>query len=226
MQSCPPLNLRLINKSTLERMQVHTNILELNQYDGIPKTAGICVVIPTYNNAGTLSKVIIDVLKYCEDVIVVNDGSTDGTSDLLELIPGLQLIEYTPNKGKGVALRTGLQYAADKGYTYAITIDSDGQHFAKDIPAFVKHIEENPGSLLIGARNMDQASVPGKSSFGNKFSNFWFWIETGIKGPDTQSGYRLYPVQQLKNIQFFTRKFEFEIEVLVRAAWKGIKIEW
>ena len=207
-------------------MQIDSNILELNRSIAASKAAGICVLIPSYNNAGTLSKVVMDVLNYCEDVIVVNDGSTDGTSDLLEAIPGLQLIEYTPNKGKGVALRTGLKYAAGKGYQYAITIDSDGQHFAKDIPAFINQIEATPNSLLIGARNMEQASVPGKSSFGNKFSNFWFWIETGIKGPDTQSGYRLYPVQQLKNLSFFTRKFEFEIEVLVRAAWNGINIHW
>ena len=71
---------------------------------------------------------------------------------------------------------------------------------------------------------MDQASVPGKSSFGNKFSNFWFNVETGIKIQDTQSGYRSYPIETLKKIKFFGTKFEFEVEVLVRAAWKGIKI--
>jgi hypothetical protein len=72
---------------------------------------------------------------------------------------------------------------------------------------------------------MDQLSVPGKSSFGNKFSNFWFWVETGLKMPDTQSGYRLYPVRQMKDIRFFTQKYEFEIEVLVRSSWKGIRID-
>ncbi|CAN5657689.1 DUF2062 domain-containing protein [soil metagenome] len=207
-------------------MQLENLVTEPNTYIGITKALGICVLIPTYNNAGTLSSVINNVLEYCDDVIVVNDGSTDGTSDLLEAIPGLQLIEYVPNKGKGIALRTGLKYAATKGFEYAISIDSDGQHFAKDLPVFVDRIQQKPGSLLIGARNMEQASVPGKSSFGNRFSNFWFWIETGLKGPDTQSGYRLYPVQKLKDIKFYTRKFEFEIEVLVAAAWKGINIEW
>jgi uncharacterized protein (DUF2062 family) len=71
---------------------------------------------------------------------------------------------------------------------------------------------------------MDQESVPGGSSFGNKFSNFWFKAETGISSPDTQSGFRLYPLEPLKNMKFFTRKYEFEIEVLVRAAWKGVKV--
>jgi hypothetical protein len=71
---------------------------------------------------------------------------------------------------------------------------------------------------------MDQASVPGKSSFGNKFSNFWFWVETGLRMNDTQSGYRLYPVKQMQGMRFLTRKFEFEIEVLVTSAWRGIGI--
>lgn len=196
------------------------------QYKEITKAEGICVLIPTFNNAGTLASVISEVSHYCSDIIVVNDGSTDGTAAILQSFPGIRVIEYQPNKGKGFALRTGLAQAAEKGFEYAITIDSDGQHFAKDIPAFVDRIRQEPGSLLIGARNMNQESVPGKSSFGNKFSNFWFWVETGNKGPDTQSGFRLYPVQLLKGHPFFTRKFEFEIEVLVAAAWKGIKIDW
>jgi glycosyltransferase involved in cell wall biosynthesis len=185
-----------------------------------------CILIPTYNNAGTIGKVIDDVLAFNLDTIVVNDGSTDKTAAILATKKLTHIISYQPNSGKGTALRTGLKYAADQGYDYAITIDSDGQHFAKDIPALLDNIEKHPGSLLIGARNMNQESVPGKSSFGNKFSNFWYWVETGIKGPDTQSGFRLYPVQLLKDLKFFTRKFEFEIEVLVRAAWQGIPVRW
>jgi hypothetical protein len=85
-------------------------------------------------------------------------------------------------------------------------------------------LEGHPAAFIIGARNMDQASVPGKSSFGNKFSNFWFWVETGLKMSDTQSGYRLYPVKLMADTSFITRKFEFEIEVLVASAWRGIEI--
>jgi uncharacterized protein (DUF2062 family) len=85
-------------------------------------------------------------------------------------------------------------------------------------------LEKNPGSLIIGARNMDQSSVPAKSSFGHRFSNFWFQVETGIRLPDTQSGYRLYPIARLQSMVLVTRRFEFEIEVIVRAAWKGIPV--
>src|ERR1700760_4285817 len=185
----------------------------------------LCVVIPTYNNAGTLAQIITDVASYTRHIIVVNDGSTDDTAQILQRFPSVQLVSYPVNVGKGWALRKAFKYAVSKGYDYAITIDSDGQHFAKDLPAFIEKSARMPDAFIVGARNMDQANIPGKSSFGHKFSNFWFKVETGIHCPDTQSGFRLYPLHLLKNTKFFTRKYEFEIEVLVRAAWKGIPIE-
>ncbi len=184
-----------------------------------------CVIIPTYNNAATLAGVISDIAGYTHDIIVVNDGSTDETPVVVQSFPFVQTISYTKNKGKGWALRKGFVYATERGYQFAVTIDADGQHFASDLPTFINKLESVKNTIIIGARNMDQSSVPGKSSFGNRFSNFWFKIETGIKAPDTQSGYRLYPLTLLKGIHFFTRKYEFEIEVLVRAAWKGVNIE-
>lgn len=191
------------------------------------KTHNVCVLIPTYNNAGTLGQVIDGVSQYTRDIVVVNDGSTDETEDILSRYDFLQVVRYSRNRGKGWALRQGFRYAVDEGgYDYAITIDSDGQHFPDDLPVFLEKLEETPGSVIIGARNMEQSSVPGKSSFGHKFSNFWFWVETGIKAPDTQSGYRLYPVRRLRKMRFFTPKYEFEIEVIVRAAWAGIPVEF
>ena len=157
-----------------------------------------CVIIPTYNNAATLAKVIEDVAQYTNHIIVVNDGSTDNTVEIVNQFPAVQFISYTQNVGKGWVLRKAFRYAIDKGYKYAISIDSDGQHFAKDLCAFINKLEEEPNAVIIGARNMGQASVPGGSSFGNKFSNFWFKVETGITSPDTQSGYRLYPLEPLK----------------------------
>ncbi|HRO47622.1 DUF2062 domain-containing protein [Agriterribacter sp.] len=183
-----------------------------------------CVIIPTYNNADTLPAVIADVAAYTHNIIVVNDGSTDDTALILASLPHIDIVSYSKNRGKGCALRKGFEKAVESGYTHAITIDSDGQHFAKDLPVFTDKLKEAQNAIIIGARNMDQSSVPGKSSFGYKFSNFWFKIETGISAPDTQSGYRLYPVALMKEMRFFTRKYEFEIEVLVRAAWKGIAI--
>jgi glycosyltransferase involved in cell wall biosynthesis len=188
------------------------------------KQKKVCVLIPTYNNEQTLQNVLSDVLAYTDQVIVVNDGSTDSTTHILGKFPRVTLVAYTVNQGKGFALRQGFKRAVDEGYEYAISIDSDGQHFAKDLPKFLAKLDEHPSAIIMGARNMEQSSVPGKSSFGHKFSNFWFWVETGVKLPDTQSGYRLYPVRLLEQITFVTKKFEFEIEVLVRASWNGIEL--
>jgi glycosyltransferase involved in cell wall biosynthesis len=188
------------------------------------KRRNVCVLIPTYNNEQTLARVIQSVLTFTDQVIVVNDGSTDSTTVVLEGFPQVEIVSYLQNKGKGYALRTGFRRAVEAGYSYAITIDSDGQHFAEDLGKFLVKLEKHPAAIIVGARNMEQASVPGKSSFGNKFSNFWFWVETGIKMSDTQSGYRLYPVKLMEQMRFLTNKFEFEIEVLVTSAWRGIEI--
>lgn len=185
----------------------------------------LCVIIPTYNNHKTLRRVIDGVLKYTQDIIVVNDGSTDTTKEILAGYSQFTQIHVSRNQGKGNALREGFAKAKALGFDYAITIDSDGQHFPDDIPVFLDALEHSDKKvLLIGSRNMEQDGVPKKSSFGNKFSNFWFWFETGITLEDTQSGYRLYPLQSLPK-RFFTKKFEFEIEVIVRTAWNGVAVK-
>lgn len=183
------------------------------------------VVMPTYNNAGTIAQVIDDVKNYSDDVIVVNDGSTDETAFILSSIKDIKVIDYPKNKGKGYALKLGLAKAYEWGYRYAITIDSDGQHYADDIPVFIDKIEEKPDSLLIGARNLTADNMPSKNTFANKFSNFWYKVETGEKLSDTQSGFRLYPLNKLQKIHFLTRRYEFEVEIIVRAAWRGVNVE-
>jgi glycosyltransferase involved in cell wall biosynthesis len=183
-----------------------------------------CVIVPTYNNHKTLKRVLDSVLEFTKNVIIVNDGSTDGTGEILNEYAYLTQIHHTKNLGKGMALRNGFKKAIELSFEYAITIDSDGQHFPSDIPNFIAEIQQQPNSLLIGSRNMAQENVPKKSSFGNKFSNFWFKFETGIKLSDTQSGFRLYPLKLIPKL-FYTNKFEFEIEVIVRSAWKGVVVK-
>jgi len=185
----------------------------------------ICLIIPTYNNDRTLREVIENALEHCSDLIVVNDGSTDRSQDILEKFQDkIDLITFEKNKGKGAALRAGFKLAIDSGFQYAISMDSDGQHLAEDLHRFFKVINENNGALILGARDLLAEGAPKKSSFGNRFSNFWFWVETGIKLPDTQTGFRAYPLDTIKRSRYYTNKFEFEIEVLVRAAWRGTKI--
>jgi len=191
------------------------------------KSLKICVIIPTYNNERTLKRVIDGVLDITDDLIVINDGATDSTSRILKKYTDITQIYLPKNKGKGNALRVGFKKAEELGYEFSITIDSDGQHYPEDIAVFVNQLEfeTNKNLLLIGSRNMNQEAVPGGSSFGNKFSNFWYKVETSIQLKDTQSGFRLYPLKELNKIKFYTSKFEFEIENIVKAAWKGIIVK-
>ncbi|MDP4282570.1 MAG: DUF2062 domain-containing protein [Bacteroidota bacterium] len=188
-----------------------------------------CVIMPTFNNAGTLESVIRDVEDFTEDIIIVNDGSTDETSSIIDHLADrslLTVISYPSNRGKGFAIRNGFKKAIEMGFRYAITIDSDGQHYAEDIPKFIEMVENHPDSMIIGAREMNKPEIPGSSHFGHKFSIFWFKVETGIKIPDVQSGYRLYPLDKLKKLHFHTTKYEFEVEVMVRLAWHRIPLHF
>ena len=184
-----------------------------------------CVLIPTYNNAKTLSHVLEGVLQHTPDVVVVNDGATDQTALILEQYPAVTVVTLPKNQGKGKALQVGFEKAHALGYEYALTLDSDGQHYPEDILVFLEAASaETAPVLLVGHRDMTQEGIPKKSSFGHKFSNFWFHLETGVKLPDTQSGYRLYPLEHIPK-KYYTKKFEFEIEVLVRSSWRGISIK-
>lgn len=184
-----------------------------------------CVIIPTYNNEKTLEGVISGVIKITKNIIIVNDGSTDNTNDILKKFSFLTIISYERNRGKGYAIQKGFEAAIARGYLYAVTIDSDGQHFPEDIVTLISKIDKEPDTLIIGARNLAPEELSKGSSFANRFSNFWYRFLTGIKLTDTQTGFRLYPLKPLSGIRFYTGKYEFELEVLVRAAWRGIRIE-
>ena len=182
-----------------------------------------CTLMPTYNNGGTLRDVVERVLNYCADVIVVNDGCTDDSAEILASFGDrITVVDYGSNRGKGYALKQGFKKAKQMGFSYALTIDSDGQHFPEDIPLFVEALEQHPGALIVGSRNLNQENMPGGNTFANKFSNFWFKIQTGIDLPDTQTGYRLYPLRRLPHI--FSARYEAELSLLVFSAWRGIDL--
>ena len=165
-------------------------------------------------------------LVFQPQLIVVNDGSTDETADILSSYPcaTMEVITLPHNRGKGAALMAGFKQALEMGFDHAITLDSDSQHRAADIPAFLKVLENESPLLLIGSRQLDQENVPGKNRFANRFSSFWFRVETGIRLKDTQSGFRLYPIRELEGMPLFSGKYEFELELLVKAAWKEVPI--
>ncbi len=189
----------------------------------------ICILVPTYNNAGTLAALLGEVLKYSRDVIVVDDGSTDSTPQILSALQtassDLRVVTHERNRGKGAALRTGFREARSCGYTHCITIDSDLQHYPDDLPKFFAAIENNPRALIVGSRNIAAEGMPQRNTFANRFSNFWFRLYTGVNLSDTQTGYRAYPLSGLSGLGLLTSRYEAELELLVFAAWKGTPIE-
>ena len=174
----------------------------------------VCAVIPTYQNAKTL--------------FVVDDGSNDGTAALLDKTTGNErpekVLTHPKNCGKGAALKTGLTYARQQGFRYAVTVDADGQHRADDIPALLKAVEEEPDALAIGSRGLQHENMPAKSTFANRFSNFWFALQTLQRLPDTQSGLRVYPLQRLHGLRWMSARYEAELTLLVFSAWAGVKL--
>lgn len=188
----------------------------------------VCAVIPTYQNAKTLLKVVADVHRVVDTVFVVDDGSNDGTAALLDKATDNErpekVLTHPKNCGKGAALKTGLTYARQQGFRYAVTVDADGQHRADDIPALLKAVEEEPDALAIGSRGLQHENMPAKSTFANRFSNFWFALQTLQRLPDTQSGLRVYPLRRLHGLRWMSARYEAELTLLVFSAWAGVKL--
>lgn len=190
----------------------------------MPTNSHLCIIIPTYNNAGTVCRVVQEAQQSGLKVLVVNDGSTDGSAALLSALADVELVSYEINRGKGHALLEGFRRARQLGYDYAITMDADGQHYASDIPVFLQIHEQCPDALVVGSRNLQSENMPGKNTFANKFSNFWFHLQTLQCLPDTQTGFRLYPLKAFGSLWWITSRYEAELELLVSAAWKGVKL--
>ncbi len=187
---------------------------------------GICVIIPTYNNSATIVDVVSRSMAQIRNVIVVCDGCTDNTLELLSQMPDKpDIISFDTNKGKGAALKAGFKYAIERGFSYAITLDGDGQHFPEDIPVMIQANRDYPGTLVIGERKgLKDVNRSFGSKFANWFSSFWFTLQTGRRVRDTQSGFRLYPLRRLRGLSLLTSRYEAELELLVLAAWHGTGI--
>lgn len=184
-----------------------------------------CAVIPTYNNIDTVVDIVVRTLNYLP-VILVADGPTDGSLEAVENIhnDNLVIVSYKKNKGKGYALKKGLKKARELGYSHAVTIDSDGQHYPEDIPQLLRMSAVRPEAIIIGSRQLKQDNMPGKNTFANRFSNFWFHIQTGFPIPDTQSGFRVYPLKEVHGLNLMTRRYEAELLLLVFSSWANTPI--
>jgi len=197
----------------------------MQEISSIMQKERICVVIPSFHNEGTIANIVRRVMVYTSQIVVVLDGEPEkGLQALKEAGLSPTIVAYKKNRGKGDALKMGFKKAILMGYEYAITIDSDGQHFPEDIPMFIDAFSKNRGAFIIGTRDLNQENMPQGNSFANNFSNFWFHFQTGIELTDTQCGFRMYPLSMMNAGWHVTSRYESELEFLVYAAWRGVKI--
>ena len=190
----------------------------------IVKTGDFSFVIPVFNHPGRIEELIGKLKKYECPIIVVNDGSTDETADCLKQIQGIRLLSHETNQGKGAALITGFK-EAEKTSRWAVTIDADGQHEPGDAAELMVASRENPDAIIIGRRKgMKEQQAPWTSRFGRGFSNFWVYAASGKRVGDSQTGFRVYPLPQSLQLGVVSRRFQFEVEILVRAIWNNIPV--
>jgi glycosyltransferase involved in cell wall biosynthesis len=183
----------------------------------------VSIIIPVYNHRERVAEVIRQVLQLGLPVIVVDDGSNDGTSDVLASQQGITVLRHPVNLGKGAALLTGFTAAA-KVSDWALTIDADGQHRPQDAPAFLEVAGRGERVIAVGVRQgMTGENVPWTSRFGRHFSNFWVWAAGGPWTADSQSGFRLYPLPEAMYLGVRARRYQFEVEILVRARRRKIR---
>lgn len=181
-------------------------------------------VIPVYNHELTVARVVRQTLALGIPVFVVEDGSTDSTFDRLKQVKAAHLIRHPFNRGKGAAIMTGM-LAAAKVADWAITLDADGQHRPADARTLVRAIPGNSRPIVLGYRQgMLAAQSPWTSRFGREFSNFWVRASGGPRVGDSQSGFRIYPLPECIDLGVKARRFQFEIEVLVKARWSQIPV--
>jgi len=183
----------------------------------------VAALIPAYDCAATIGAVVAGARQHVARVLVVDDGSRDDTA-ARAAAAGAEVLRLPQNRGKGAALRAGLERLAAAGATHALTMDGDGQHLAGEIPRLLAASADAPAALVIGERRIGGQEVAPIKRFGNRFADRWVEIACGRALPDTQSGFRIYPLPAVLRLGARARRFAFETEVLIRAARAGMEI--
>jgi glycosyltransferase involved in cell wall biosynthesis len=184
----------------------------------------ITVVIPAYNEVRTIRNLVERALLQARHVIVIDDGSSDGTAEALNGLP-ITLILHDDNQGKAASLWDGMQEAHKRQITAIVTLDGDGQHLPEDIPRLVQYFRQLPNRIVIGSRLHEKENIPRARYNANRFANFWVSWAAGYPICDSQSGFRVYPADLLDKVKVAHRRssgFVFESEILIEAGRLGI----
>ncbi|MGE5154427.1 MAG: glycosyltransferase family 2 protein [Bdellovibrio bacteriovorus] len=188
------------------------------------------VLIPSFDPGPRVYEVVADARRHWSPVWVVVDGSRDGTGEGLEALadqdPGLRVLRLPENRGKGAAVLQGLEMAVRAGFTHCLTMDSDGQHPADEIPRFMAESAAHPDSMILGLP-VFAADAPSLRVQGRRISNWWANLETLWAGiGDSLFGFRVYPIEPLRRVmvrQPWMRRFDFDPEAVVRLCWRGVR---
>jgi glycosyltransferase involved in cell wall biosynthesis len=185
----------------------------------------ICGVIPTYNNETTIERVIGEARRYLETIVVIDDGSTDGTAGRAER-KGARVIRLPHNRGKGNALRVSFRYALLHEYDAVITLDADLQHDPHDIPKFIEHYEKQGSPIIVGNRMEYKEDIPRVRYVPNRVGMYLFSKMIGQAVMDSQCGFRLYDRKVMNTIPVVRDGFDAEADILLRAGKRGYKIDF
>jgi len=191
------------------------------------------VLLPTYNNCGTLPQVLTEVERHGLPMMVVDDGCTDGTAAWLtewksrgsdQGSPIRIVVTHAVNQGKAAAMLTGFRVATEQDFTHALTFDTDGQLDPQEIPRVLELAAANPNALIVGARNDRAADYPARSRLGRRLSNLMIHLECGARVEDSQCGFRVYPLRLFDVVHPRAGRYAFETEIITLAAWAGFAI--
>lgn len=185
--------------------------------------AQVHVVIPAYNEGAVLARVVTEVKRAGYAVVVVDDGSADDTA-ARAAAAGADVLRHAANQGKGAALVTGLRHLDAAGFERALTLDADGQHLPSEIPLLLAAADAAPGAIVVGVRRKEGFAIRRVARLGNWVADRFLRLIAGRSLPDTQSGFRVYPIATTLALGTSGSRYDFETEVLLRAARRGIDV--
>jgi len=184
----------------------------------------VAVLIPALNAAKTLAPIVTEAKQYIDRVVVIDDGSSDGTGDVARAA-GAIVIRHDVNRGKGGALKSGFMWALEQGLDGVITLDADGQHLPRQIPMFLEHRRATGADLIIGGRaHLFDGMLP-RRRMANRFSAWAVAKASRTNIRDSQSGFRFYSARVLREIPLRAEGFDMETEVIIRAGVRGLRVE-